>query len=392
MDAPLPPTRPAARPLRRALRAALLAAGAAAPCVARSAAAQATPAPATSAVGAVALAPKRSLTLAAVPGCGRVGAAAATAPRRDEPGARAAAARARELALVGDRAGARAAFARAAALDPTAPQLAYDFGRAAEDAGDMRGALGAYCQALALAPTGAASTDARARVARLAGGAAGGAVDADRRAREAFAGGVAALDDRRPDAARDLFDRVLAAVPGAPEALYDRGLASLALGRDADAARDLAAYVASPGAGADRGEVLRAVDALRRPALEPGTALARGVLPGFGQLYTGRPVAGVGVLAAAAAAVGVALHQQTTQREAPFLDPFGHPYTSPVAVQRRPYLVAGLGAAAVLTAGAAFEASHYAAGAAGRRPRVSLRTAAVVPARGGVGLALGGAF
>ncbi len=325
----------------------------------------------------VALAPKRSLTLPAVSACLRERPPAAAA-RRDELAARSVAARARELALVGDRAGARAAFARAVALDPTAAPLAYDLARAAEEAGDAAAARSAYCHFLALAPSGADAADARARVARLAGG---GDLGADRRARDAFARGVAALDGQRYAAADGAFAEVLRATPNAPEAAYNRGLAELGLGRDVDAARDLAAYVASPVAGADRAEVLRAVDALRRPAWNPGTALVRGVVPGFGQLYTARPAAGIAVFAATAAAVGTALYQQSTVREAGFVDPFGNPYTSSVTVRRRPYLAAGLGTGVALAAAAALEARAFAGRAQRARPAVRLR-AAVAPQLG----------
>jgi tetratricopeptide (TPR) repeat protein len=160
----------------------------------------------------LALAPKRSLSLPAVSACLREP-APAVAARRDEGAARTTAARARELALVGDRAGARAAFARALALDPSAAPVAYDLARAAEEAGDARGARGAYCHFLALAPAGADAADARARVARLSGGAAG---DADRRARDSFARGLAALDARRFAAAELAFTEVLRATPTPP--------------------------------------------------------------------------------------------------------------------------------------------------------------------------------
>jgi len=325
-----------------------------------------------------ALAPKRSLTLPTVAACLRE-APPAAAGRRDELAARTVAARARELALVGDRAGARAAFARAVALDPASAPLAYDLARASEEAGDTRGALTAYCQFLALAPSASDARDARARVGRLSGGTGEGA---DRRARDAFSRGVVALDARVYTVAAAAFGDVLRETPNAPEAAYNRGLAELALGRDAEAARDLAAYVASPAAGPDRADVLRAVDALRRPVWDPGTAFARGIVPGFGQLYTGRPVAGVAVLAASAAAVGVALAQQTTVHDSAFVDRFGNRYTSPVTVRRRPYLAAGLGAAGLLTLGAAFEAAHFARGADRDRPIVSIRTA-IGPGRDG---------
>jgi hypothetical protein len=340
------------------------------------------------------LAPKRSLTLPAVAVCLREPPPAA-AGRRDELAARAAAARARELALVGDRAGARAGFARALELDPAAAPVAYDLARAAEDVGDVRAARAAYCRFLALAPASADAADARARVARLAGPDAAGA---DRLARDSFARGLAALDARQYAAAEAAFAAVLRTTPNAPEAAYNRGLAALALARPADAARDLAAYVASPVAGADRAEVLRAVDALRRPSWSPQTALVRGLVPGFGQLYTARPAAGVAVFAASAAAAGAAFYQRSTVRQAAFVDPFGNPYTSPVTVRRRPYLAAGLGAGALLAAAAAFEARHFAARAGRARPAVRVRAAAAPPAafdglpRPAVGLALEARF
>lgn len=332
-----------------------------------------------------ALAPKRALSLPAVAACLRAP-APARAPRRDEVAARTAAARARELALVGDRAGSRAGFARAVALDPLSPQLAYDLARASEEAADAGGALAAYCQYLALAPAGADAADVRARVARLTGGAGAGT---EQRARDAFARGVAALDGHRYPVALAAFDDVLRTTPNAPEATYNRGLAALALGRDADAARDLAAYVASPTAGADRAEVLRAVDALRRPSWRPHEALVRGLAPGFGQFYTARPVAGVAVLAATVGAVGIGLSERTTSREAAFTDAFGNPYTSLRYERRRPYLTAGLAAGAAFALGAAVEASSFAARAQRARPVVTVQTP-LVPRRSSRGIPAGG--
>jgi hypothetical protein len=324
---------------------------------------------------ATTLAPKRALSRSAVAACLRAP-PPVRAPRRDELAARAAAARARELALVGDRAGARAGFARALALDPLSPQLAYDLARAAEESADAPGAIGAYCQYLALAPAGGDAADARARVARLTGGA---SESTERRARDAFARGVAALDGARYPAAFAAFDEVLRTAPNTPEAAYNRGLAALALGRDGDAARDLAAYVASPAAGADRAEVLRAVEVLRRPGWHPREALVRGLVPGFGQVYTARPVAGVAVLAATVGSAVVAFTPRTTQRDVTFVDPFGNAYASRVAERRRPYLVTGLAAGATLAVAAALEASSFAARAQRMRPVVSVQTAPVPP-------------
>ena len=322
------------------------------------------------------LAPKRALTLPTGGAC--LGAAALPAGvARDEVRARAAAARGRELALVGDRPGAVAAFREAERLDPAAPSHPYELARSAEEAGDRAGAVGAYCRALALAPTGAQAATIRARLAAL--GAATPA-PAESAIRGEFARGVAALDAGRPADALRAFDAVLRAAPGAPEARYDRGLAALALGREREAARDLAAYVASPAAGADRSEVLRASAALERPAPSPVGAGVRGIaVPGLGQIYTARPVWGALVLTGVVAGAAVGLQETTRQREQTFLDGFGNPYTATVAVRERPRLGAVF-AAGVLWIGAAAEGAIHASRQRRERPRLALRmTSAALP-------------
>lgn len=329
------------------------------------------------------LAPKRVLTLPAAAQC--TGVALPPSARRDAAGARAEAARARELALVGERAAARDAFVRAAALDPADPQLAYDLARAAEEAGDRATATTALCRYLVLAPTGREVAEVRARLSRVAASAAN---PADESVRATFQRGVDALEGRRFEAALAAFDEVLRTVPSAPEAAYDRGLARLALGQDAAAASDLAAYVASPAAGPDRAQVLRAVEALRQPRWSVAGALGRGlVVPGFGQFYTGRPIPGLAVLAGTAGGVGIALMQRRIVEEKQFLTPDGVPYTSPVARVERPYLTAGLATAGVLAVAGAAEAAYYAAAHSRERPRLQLRTAAAwIPDRTGTPL------
>jgi thioredoxin-like negative regulator of GroEL len=323
-------------------------------------------------LGAQPLAPKRVLTLPAAAQC--TGVALPASARRDPAAARAEAGRARELALVGERAGARDAFARAAALDPADPQLAYDLARAAEEAGDRATAATALCRYLLLAPTGREVAEVRTRLSRVASATPD---PRDAAARAAFQRGVDALEARRFDAAVAAFDEVLRRAPSAPEATYDRGLARLALGDDAAAASDLAAYVASPSAGPDRAQVLRAVEALRQPRWSVGGALGRGlVVPGFGQLYTGRPVHGLAVLAGAATGVGLALVERRTIETVQFTDQFGNPYTSSVPRVEHPYRAAGLiGAGAIAIAGAA-EAAWFAASNRRERPRLLLRTSA----------------
>ncbi|WP_284352168.1 tetratricopeptide repeat protein [Roseisolibacter agri] len=330
------------------------------------------------------LAPKRVLTLPAASQC--TGAALPPSARRDAAGARAEAARARELALVGERAAARDAFVRAAALDPADPQLAYDLARAAEEAGDRATAASALCRYLVLAPSGREVAEVRARLSRVA---ASTANPADESVRATFQRGVDALEARRYEAAVTAFDEVLRTVPSAPEATYDRGLARLALGQDAAAASDLAAYVASPAAGPDRAQVLRAVEALRQPRWSVAGALGRGlVVPGFGQFYTGRPIPGLAVLAGTAGGIGLALFERRTIEQVTFLDTLTNtPYTNDIPRVEHPYRAAGLATAGILAIAGAAEAAYYAAVHSRERPRLQLRTAAAwVPDRTGTPL------
>ena len=326
-----------------------------------------------SAAHAQALAPKRVLTLPSAPQCAGV---ALPGGVRDAAAARTEAARAREFALNGERAAARAAFARAAQLDPSDPLLAYDLARASEEEGDVPGTTAALCRYLLLAPSGREAPEVRARLARIAPTAAS---PRDASARAAFARGVEALDARRFDLAVAFFDEVLRQVPSAPEAAYDRGLARLGRGDDAAAAVDLASYVASPAAGSDRGQVLRAVEALRQPRWSTGGAFTRGlVVPGFGQFYTGRPVFGLAVLAGAAGGVGLAFVERSITENKQFIDPFGNPYTTPVTRVEHPHRTVGLaGAGAVALLGAA-EAAYYAASHRRDRPRLVLRSSAML--------------
>jgi hypothetical protein len=179
---------------------------------------------------------------------------------------------------------------------------------------------------------------------------------------------------------------VLRQVPSAPEAAYDRGLARLGRGDDAAAAADLATYVASPAAGSDRAQVLRAVEALRQPRWSPVGAFGRGiVVPGFGQFYTGRSVLGLVVLAGAAAGAGSAFVERSITEDRQFTDPFGNPYTTPVTRIERPYQTIGLVAGGAVTLVGAAEAAYFAASHRRDRPRLVLRTATMhLPGADGV--------
>jgi tetratricopeptide (TPR) repeat protein len=319
----------------------------------------------TSTASAQTLAPKRTLALPP-PGCPRT--VEAPDARRDVAESRRLAAQGREAALVGDRAGAREAFRKAAALDPQDERLAYALGRADEELSDAPAATAAYCRYLALAPTGPDADDVRQRIVRLAPP---GTVETARHAQESFRAGVAALDASQWAQAVAAFDATLRAVPNAPEALYDRALAQLRLGRPTDAQRDFEAYLTTPQAADDRALVLRTIDAIRRPTYAPGTAFTRGLLfPGLGQFYTDRPALGIVALGLTAGSFGAAFYQETVVRTQTFTDPFGNPYTQPVAETEHPYAIPGIAVGTTVWLLAALEARHHADASSRSAPRL----------------------
>ncbi len=303
------------------------------------------------------LAPRRTLTVGAAPGCDVAPPAApGTAPRNNAEARRLAAA-GQEAALVGDQAAARDAFVRAAQLNPDDDRIAYDLARAHEELADTLPAIGAYCRYLTLAPAGTEAADVRARLTRL--------VPDDARARadeasRAFTLGLGFLDDRRYESAVRAFDEVVRLTPAAPEGYFNRGLARSGVGRRAEALADLEVYRAAAVTVEERVETARAIDVLRRPVYASGTALLRGVLPGFGQFYTARPVRGVVVLAAVAGATGAALMQQTGERTIAYVDPNGVPAPYTERYSERRWFVPGVAAATGLTLVAAIEAARYA--------------------------------
>jgi tetratricopeptide (TPR) repeat protein len=304
-------------------------------------------------VPAQTLRPKRTLTTGAAPGCDVAPPAVDQNAARNNAEARRLSAAAQEAALVGDQAAARDAYVRAFALNPADERLAYDLARAHEELADTLPAIGAYCRYLALAPAGSESADVRSRLARLV------PTDAQQRAEDAlvaFRLGLGFLDAREFESAVRAFDEVVRLSPAAPEGQFNRGLARSAAGQRASALADLDAYRATAARVEDRVETARAIDVLRRPVYSPGVAFFRGLLPGFGQFYTARPVRGVIVLAAVAGAAGLALAQQTTEETINYVDPNGQPAPYTVVSTERQYLVPGISAAAGITVLAALEA------------------------------------
>lgn len=324
------------------------------------------------------LSPKRTLTTGPAPGCRIPAAGQAAVARRDNAEARRLATAGQEAALNGDQTAARDAFARAAVLNPGDERIAYDLARAHEELSDTTKAITEYCRYLTLSPAGGEANDVRSRLVQLV------PRPEQQRADDvqvAFRLGLALYDDGSYAAAAKAFDDVVANAPTAPEGFFNRGLAQSAVGRRAAALTDLEQYRAAAPTVDDRVDVGRAIEVLRRPVFSPGVAFARSLMPGFGQLYTGRPIRGLIVLAAVAGSAGAAFVQKTTETEVAYVDPNGVPAPYTTRTTERPYFIPAIAAAGGLTIIGMIEAVLYAKGTQRGSSIVAPRGAA--PAAGG---------
>jgi hypothetical protein len=207
-------------------------------------------------------------------------------------------------------------------------------------------------QRLPAAPT----ADQRRAARELAGRAQQAAILGDRAAAREQLRQAAALDARDPDLAYQLAranDAAGAAADAASE--YCRFLSLSPNAPEAAEARDRVAVLAPP--------TRAAVPVATR--LSPSRALSLGlVIPGAGQFYTGRPVAGAVAFGAAAAGVACAMMQRTaiTTSQETATDPFGNPYTYTAshAVNSRPCLGPGLVVSAAVALAGAVEARNFA--------------------------------
>ncbi len=301
------------------------------------------------------LAAKRVLTTGPAPGCA-VASSVAVA-RRDNAEARRLAAAGQEAALIGDQTAARDAFAKAAVLNPGDERIAYDLGRAHEELADTAKAVTEFCRYLTLSPAAREASDVRDRLLRLVPRA------AQQRAQDvqvAFKLGLALFDDGRYDASVRAFDDVIKNAPTAPESFFNRGLARAAAGKRADAVSDLEQYRANAPTVDDRVEVGRAIEVLRRPVYSPSVAFTRGLLPGFGQFYTERPVRGAIVMAATAGVAAMAFAKKTTTKTIAYTDPNGLPAPYTQTTTESPYFVSALAGAVGIAALGAIEATVFA--------------------------------
>jgi tetratricopeptide (TPR) repeat protein len=306
---------------------------------------------------------KRGLpVVAARPACSPATQAGSTTPTRKKD-ARDLAQRAQQSAILGDRTAARDQLRQAVALDPTNPDLAYQLARAQEALGANDDASAEYCRFLALAPNAPEAAEARERVAGLTRTTQAAVSE---KVVAPFRNGMAAYDAGRYAAAEAAFSSAIALQPDWAEAYYDRALANAARGRSEQAIVDLQQYLRLRPEAEDRAAVIRRISGLRGGPLSPSAALGLGlVIPGAGQMYTGRRVFGVLTLGAAGGALAYALKSGPVTKE--FVvnptDPFGNPLPPFIDTRietGRPHLGPGLAAFGVIAGATAIEAFVHA--------------------------------
>ena len=303
---------------------------------------------------------KTNLAASGVSGCAAFPATAPPPPATANADAesRRLIATAQEAALQGEHASARDAFMRAAQLSPANARVAYYLGREHEALGETSQAVREYCRYLALAAAAPDADEVRGRVVRLTPASEIARVD---EARANFRSAVALLQRRQYAAADSTFATVMRQVPTAPEPWFDRALSRAARGDRTRALQDFERYLELSPNAPDRA-VLRATMArLPDRVYGPGQAMLSGlVVPGLGQMSTGRPVLGVIALGAVGGAVALALQSRSDVMTETFTDPFGNPYVDSVPRTVHPAAIAGLSGAAVVWLGAALEALVYA--------------------------------
>ena len=309
---------------------------------------------------------------------------AVTAQQRRQ--ARELAQRAQQSAILGDRGAARDQLRQATLLDPASPELAYQLARAQEALGANDDATAAYCRFLALAPNAPEAAEARERVATLARTTQPAVAE---RILAPFRTGVTAYEAGRYAQAVSAFGDAITLQPDWADAYYDRALANAMRGQRELAIADLQQYLRLRPEAEDRAAVIARINGLRGGPLSPTAALGLGlVIPGAGQMYTGRRVFGVLTLAAAGGALAYALKSGPVTKEFVVnpVDPFDNPlppYVDTRTETGRPNLVTGLAAVGAIAGATAIEAFVHARRVNAAEQRFG---ASIVPAADGLAL------
>lgn len=263
-----------------------------------------------------------------------------------------------EASLQGEHAAARDAFANAAKRSPNNADLAYYLGRAHEQLSATTDAVKEYCRYLQLKPNARDADEVQGRIVRLTPQSQLARAD---EARANFSSGVALLERRQYIAADSMFGSIAAQLPNTPELYYNRALSRAARGERALAIEDFQKYFDLAGNPPDRAAINTAVARMQDRVFGTSEALGSGLLlPGMGQMSTGRPFLGVAVLGAVAGAIIWGMTEKQGFEVTTFQDPFGNPYVDSLPRTTKPYLPVAAGTAVLLWAGSAYEAMSYA--------------------------------
>ena len=312
------------------------------------------------------LAPKRTLASTTPQGCAAfvLPQAAPSTTAGDDTTTRRLIAAGQEASLQGEHTAARDAFAQAARRSPNNADLAYYLGRAYEQLSASTDAVREYCRYLKLKPSARDADEVQGRIVRLVPRSQLAQAD---EARANFSSGVALLERRQYIAADSMFGSIVEQLPNTPELYFNRALSRAARGERALAIEDFQKYFDLAGNPPDRPAINAAVAGLQDRVFGSGQALGSGMLlPGMGQMQTGRPVLGVAVLGAVAGAIVWGMTEKQGFEVATFVDPFGNPYVDSLPRTTRPNLAIAGTAAGILWVGAAYEAMSYARGTRAR--------------------------
>ena len=314
----------------------------------------------TDASGAQTLAPKRTLAATAPQGCAALLSAAnsPTGNTADDAETRRLIGAGQEASLQGEHEAARDAFVQATKRNPNNPLIAYYLGREYETLKADNDAVKEYCRYLRLSPNARDADEVQGRIVRLTPASQLAQVD---EARANFSSAVALLERRQYVAADSMLGSILTKLPNSPEPYYNRGLARAARGERTLAMQDFAKYIDLAGNPTDRTAINAAIARIQDRIFSETSALSSGlVVPGLGQMSTGRPLYGVGVLGAVAAVLMWGMAEKQGFEVATFQDPFGNPYIDSLPKTTRPNLAIAALTAAALWGGSAYEAMTYA--------------------------------
>jgi tetratricopeptide (TPR) repeat protein len=255
---------------------------------------------------------------------------------------------------------ARDLLARATELDPTSAELAYRYGRILESLDETEPAIEQFCRALARGSREQGIGDARPRLEALARAR---EPDLPQEARDQFMNGLLQSDLGNLEGAAEAFGAAFFSAPEWADAVYNRGIVRIRLGRPDPAVEDLQQYLALRPDAEDAILVSQRIGQLQiRPSssVSPGTALGLGlVFPGMGQFYSGRALGGFSVLALAGGAFAAGFFIEEIEVKCVGSTPASGDCPDDRFISKKttkPYMMHGLAAAGVVAVIGAVEA------------------------------------